>query len=334
MLALAQRRARPVAFRSATILGGSSLVVGAGALAQGPAAPASLDFRGYNTLSLKATLAGLSGADSFVCKLGCLDPESAAGALLPSSVAASTILTAGAAGDFAGIITLPHVIGAGPNFVLATADNTDGGWVNQVGSPVDLYKTISTIGDSATYARFAIGASGNLAIFDCTAGFTSPGTTSGFELHVTARFNAITDIRNAKVIFHWAKNSGGDVIQKSIGTTASTPSIPIVNDGAFHDYTYNLTAGDITTAGGLAAIFASQFFRLQMDFSGVTTGGGSIDVADFYVRIPPGGTGPGGGGGSGGSLILPFFRNALIFDNSASAHATTISAVRAELTNA
>jgi hypothetical protein len=110
-----------VAFRNFNLLGGTTLVVGAGTTARVPAAPTTLDFSGYNTLSLKVHVAGLSGADVFVVALDTVDPET--GNLIPAALGRTTLLTITTNGDFATTLTLPSLYPGASSIILPFMQN-------------------------------------------------------------------------------------------------------------------------------------------------------------------------------------------------------------------
>lgn len=344
-------------YRSADLLGGASKVVPAGTVVRLPAAPNSLDWSGFNTLSLKATVAGLAGADSLVIAADTLDPESAAGALLAGSLGRSTVITATSNGNKAGTLWLRNVLGGSmaplvpAQTLLPVAKLWQGGW-GVAGAGGDQSVACQTNDGNTSFIQGS----------DTTPGIASslgmalpldPGVYTGWTLNVVATKLSGSgshpvigvDCLLGERISYSTPGTGGGVFGGSasaifLGWLGRASSIPGGNyvlptpvgplDYAWTTYSFALTSAQ---AQAIVAIASNHYLIFQPMTRSNTGDPGVADtypnITQVYISAPA--SGPSGPPGLTEEAI-PFYRNALVLDATGSAHDVTVTSLLAELT--
>lgn len=310
---------------STRLLGGAAPVsIPAGTTVRMPLALPTLDFAGFNSLSVFATIADFAAGDALKVRVNTLDPESAAADPVGGAggvIAAKDLITVTANGDFAGTLHLPtYYASLGNTFMRPTVDLGGGLWRDSDGN-VSLFDYINeTVEDDV---RFITQRAGNGAtICSMRIGPTPSPVPSPSALHrvyIAVRHNAGT---NANQTFNWDLQVGGaKVIHSSTGNVVAT-------DGVFHLITYDLTAAEIFNVPfGIDGDYTDlrMFFHGSGAVDGFSTGWFDVSWNQFQIA--------GGGGGGVGTGMLPFYLNFFEWVNTG-ATAVTVSKFEAELTNA
>lgn len=297
------------------MLGGATLVVPAGTVVRKPTAPGSLDFMGYNALSVKATVAGLGGADRLTIGIDTLDPESAAGAVLAGSLGRVDIVTAAANGNVAGMIHLPDslqgVIFGRPNSDVSVQFGRFGAATN--------YQCVNQVVSDGGTTYVAYNSFPNAALLDNYGGtaFNFTGPKTGFKLRIVqGKFLGDAATRT------W---EGRLRIENTVGA-AITANHDYVSGGidAYETRTFTLVDADCVAVAAAAAGAGYRFINIM------GYGGGGIPTSEWrctQLELQVGQNGL-------SALATPFYRNTLVLDASGSAVDVTVSALLLELTNA
>jgi len=314
MLLLTQRRAEPVRFRSADLLGGASKVVPAGTLVRLPAVPNSLDFSGYNTLSLAATIAGLSGGDSFVLAADTVDPESATGAVLASSLGRLNAITTTANGSKAATVSLrPRVLT--PSSDVTPVDTQWGRYGSSGGGPPPFATTWQCVNTKDDFTSFIARNANPDGTYTYKFGLT--GVIAGTSFPIAFRATRLFAVPMGDHVF---------LTFSVVTDTGAKYDSPEFNCTVFTDSWVNYsTTVNIAQATGIAPhnslwITARVPTPVGVDVWCAITYM-ALNLSDFAAP-------------SGNPGIFPFMSNALVLDATACAHDVTVSGLVAELTNA
>jgi hypothetical protein len=308
------------AFRSLDLLGGASLVVPAGTTVRVPAA-GSLDFAGFNTLSVFATVAGFAAGDALKLRLNTLDPESAVGDPIGSSLGARDLITVTGNGDYAQVFNLrDFLLTPARQHLRPRADVTIGfGWDGWAGASVPFPNVYTTIDEASPndsdyvsdYIMVAIGAS---CIFWLTPA-VDPGVTSGFNLVTRTQRTGTTGPVTLTLSM---TNAPGLTF-----FTRTLTDADLRGSSGFQQWSFNLSAaevGDIVTWGTLKVGLGTAGGPAGID-------GGEIRLSSWDFSMPGVGAAP------GATLAVPFHRNILELVNSG-ATSVTLTRLLAELSRA
>src|ERR1700675_4949727 len=122
------------AFPQGAILGAPSLVIPHGTIVRTPTSPGTLNFDGYNTLSLKMALAGLGGGNTLNIYVAAVDPESPTGDPVAAGLSQVLAIAATSNGNKAATVNLVKLLSSGmaPQFSRPSADLDNSAAVNGV----------------------------------------------------------------------------------------------------------------------------------------------------------------------------------------------------------
>lgn len=311
MLTRKQRSRRPTRFRSADVLGGSQVVVTAGTVMRLPAAPGALTFEGYNTLSLGATLAGLSGGDVVSIAVDTVDPQSAAVGVLGSSLGRSNVITATGNGAAAGTLYLPNVLTGTIGRPISDVSNQ----LAPVGAADNFECVNEAVADGSKYVVYNQFPNDILLEFYGGTPFTPSGVARGYKLVVVSgKFGGDAASRV------WQHDIR---IQKPDGTALTSTVLyawNLIANGVNEYYRAEFTLLDAECAA-IAANAAAYQFRVSTRYGGFGIPDSECRIDQVYMQV-----------NALNPFVTPFARNVLLIDASASAHDVTVSALLAELT--
>lgn len=327
---MSKRDRRPVVvYPNDFVLGSPSRVIPAGTILRTPDAPRCLDFDGYNVLSLKMAIAGLSGGDVLKIYVAASDPESSTAEPLANNISQVLAITANADGNYGATVSLVEVLGGSGGGGTQTAVPYDAGTNSIAWGHPGQASFVDGWNDPAGFNSFTpgLGFGGVLTSLIHLQGLTDPGVRTGFQIGLAMR----SDLNSTTMRMNIVSIRPGHILASYFyGNPGYAGALPPVDGGlvtgAFADYVMPIDPIDA------AFIDFTEDLTVNIEYGGpVFSGVPPLKTWDFKgltFQCP-------GGGGTGITEVsIPFYRNLLIFDASACAHDITVDEMFTTLTNA
>jgi hypothetical protein len=324
---------QPRYLSNATLLGGVPRVVPAGTAVRIPALGSSLDFAGFNVCSLLATLAGLSGGDSFKVHIDVANPTIANAPVLTSNVGRQTVITATTNGSKGGTCDLEAVLGGYPalTFLPIAGLWQGGGWGCNVADMSVAMQTndgATSLIQGSTSVPLQSGAT--ICIAHNNLVVPQP-SNEGWKIYVVAtKFGTGTPLNVdiylalSGTFVAGAFNPGGPLARAFVGTAGLAPGAydlgPFTNAWTVREWPL-----DAAVVAAIRAQIGTQYLLLQFqNLQGGNSPGNTPNFTQAYLYVP----------GAAGVSETPttFFRNVLTLDATACTHDVTVSSLEAVLT--
>lgn len=302
---------RPTMFTSRFLLQGTApLVIPAGTTVRVSGPRPSLDFQGYNTLSVWASIADFDVGDALTLRVNTVDPESNVAALIPSDLGMRELITVLGNGEVAQVLNLiDFYSGAGNQPLLLQNDIADGGWGGQNGAVFpNLYTNLNNPNPTdADYIKLLSG-QGGVYIGEFSPA-VDPGILGPFSLQFRGRDTSSGGTHKIGVTISDAANN-------TLWNGTNAQNWPATN---FSTLTYVVTFG----------MAPSSWTGLRIGIGGglnipPSDGEQQVSLAELIV---------GGGTPPGQLLAIPFYRNVFEWKNTGATD-VTVTSMAAELTNA